>query len=409
MSLSEAYRWKVSQLPWDVQWAVPCAVLIIYLALLAARRMAEYRTMFGLNGFSEKVAWDAHIGSQQSALMEAIPYSLTKRAVLHKRWIMVTHKSRLPKRFDYITYAIADVSFMIIRGEDGELRAFHNVCRHRAYTVARKPKGNTSRLTCRYHGWQYDSTGALVKAPEFMNMPNFDQASNGLFEIHLRVDCNGFVFVNFATELFDGFEWSDNVLIPPLQTQSWAEAIEWELEVEVSWMIANTGRMQSGYWGRLSTRYFGTENKSQLYYVDDGSFLCHFGRGAVLLLSALPTDGTRTLIKCSFLTANTKPQPNDIRSNVDTEIIRGITAAKRYQSVTGSLDYRRSAVRERLDKVSRHISQHRALELAAGELISPSARVTASSCIDLEAEAICKALDGKEIICLKSKQKELEW
>lgn len=151
---------------------------------------------------------------------------------------MVTHESHFQRPCDYRTYTRADVPFMIVKGEDGKIRAFHNVCRHRAYTVARKASGNTRRLACKYHGWQYDTTGCLVKAPEFTDKPEFDISTNGLFEIHLRTDSNGFIFVNFATNLTDAFPWSD-VSRTSLRTLSMGDAVEWELEIDVKWIIAS--------------------------------------------------------------------------------------------------------------------------------------------------------------------------
>lgn len=81
-----------------------------------------------------------------------------------------------------------------------KLRAFHNVCRHRAYTVVRRSCGTSNRFSCKYHGWQYDDQGKLVKAPQFEESPTFKPEENGLFEVKLLVTREGFVFVNFDSE-----------------------------------------------------------------------------------------------------------------------------------------------------------------------------------------------------------------
>lgn len=70
------------------------------------------------------------------------------------------------------------------------------MCRHRAYTIARKETGSSTVLGCRYHGWSYDTTGRLVKAPQFDDIPGFDRSENSLFEIHTHSTDRGFVFVN---------------------------------------------------------------------------------------------------------------------------------------------------------------------------------------------------------------------
>ncbi|KAF8858672.1 ISP domain-containing protein, partial [Acephala macrosclerotiorum] len=76
-----------------------------------------------------------------------------------------------------------------------QLRAFHNVCRHRAYAVTKKECGSSTVLGCRYHGWSYDTRGRLTKAPEFDNVPGFDKEANALWEVALEVR-QSLLFVN---------------------------------------------------------------------------------------------------------------------------------------------------------------------------------------------------------------------
>ncbi|KAH0593038.1 hypothetical protein MHUMG1_09285 [Metarhizium humberi] len=78
------------------------------------------------------------------------------------------------------------------------VRSFHNVCRHRAFPVARKQSGSALVLGCRYHGWSYDTKGTLVKAPYFDNLPGFDKSQNSLFEIHTKEDGYGFLHINVS-------------------------------------------------------------------------------------------------------------------------------------------------------------------------------------------------------------------
>lgn len=81
-------------------------------------------------------------------------------------------------------------------GKDKSLRAFHNVCRHRAFPVVKKQSGSSLILGCKYHGWCYDTTGALTKAPQFDTVSGFDPAQNALFPIALHLDePSGLVFV----------------------------------------------------------------------------------------------------------------------------------------------------------------------------------------------------------------------
>ena len=152
--------------------------------------------------------------------------------------MMVAHASQFAQSGDYRSFVIADIPFFIIRDEEGALRAFHNVCRHRAFTVVRKDCGNTLRLSCKYHGWQYGSTGRLIKAPHFMDQVGFDSSNNGLFEIHVKVDSSQFIFVNFATDLSHTFPWSDSA--PALSINFDQDKVgEWEIKINVGWRTAS--------------------------------------------------------------------------------------------------------------------------------------------------------------------------
>lgn len=85
-----------------------------------------------------------------------------------------------------------------------------------------------------------------------------------------------------------------------------------------------------------------------------------------------------------------------VQKRVDTEIQSAITALQRHRTTNTNLDYRQSAIRERLDKFNRHVWHHKTLEKAAGKKINAAARVTGLvNQQDVEAEAICSALEGR--------------
>lgn len=112
----------------------------------------------------------------------------------------MSHRGRFKKPGDYIVYEVAGFRFFMILGKDKVVRSFHNVCRHRAFPVARKDAGSSTVLGCRYHGWSYDYTGRLIKAPYFDNNPSFDRSQNGLFSINTKEDKNGFLYINPETD-----------------------------------------------------------------------------------------------------------------------------------------------------------------------------------------------------------------
>lgn len=120
-----------------------------------------------------------------------------KRAIFAKAWLFCTHESRFKKAGDYYAFNVLGWNFFIIKTKEGSFKAFHNICRHRAYPVVRKQQGSSTIIGCKYHGWSYDTNGLLKKAPHFDQVEGFDPKANSLFEINTHVSRQGLIFVNF--------------------------------------------------------------------------------------------------------------------------------------------------------------------------------------------------------------------
>ena len=117
-----------------------------------------------------------------------------KERVFGRTWQLVAHWSDLARAGDFVPVTVLDEPIVLVHGTDGALRAFYNVCRHRAGQVA-LTRGNRRSLQCRYHGWTYGLDGALRTAPEMEETEDFDPACFGLQPV--RVERWGpFVFVN---------------------------------------------------------------------------------------------------------------------------------------------------------------------------------------------------------------------
>lgn len=130
-----------------------------------------------------------------------------KRAIFAKSWLYCIHQSRFKKAGDYFAFNFLGWNFFIIKTKEGQIKAFHNICRHRAYPVVRKQQGSSIILGCKYHGWSYDTDGLLKKAPHFDKIEGFDPKANSLYEIKTHVSRQGLVFINFDnTEKSTPFE-----------------------------------------------------------------------------------------------------------------------------------------------------------------------------------------------------------
>ncbi|KAJ5927789.1 hypothetical protein N7466_006745 [Penicillium verhagenii] len=138
-------------------------------------------------------------------------YELERRAIFSRRWLFITHSSRVKNPGDWLRYDIAGFDFIITRDRQGDVNAFHNVCRHRAYPVVEKEgSGNSKILSCRYHGWSYGLNGKLAKAPGYKDLDNFNKDQNNLFRIHVKVDVNGFIWVNLDANETPEVSWEEH-------------------------------------------------------------------------------------------------------------------------------------------------------------------------------------------------------
>ena len=99
--------------------------------------------------------------------------ALDRRAVFARSWQLVAHAAQLADAGDHVVAEIAGVPLVILRGDDGELRALHNVCRHRAGPLASCDGRGAKRLRCQYHGWTYALDGRLLSAPEMGDAQDF--------------------------------------------------------------------------------------------------------------------------------------------------------------------------------------------------------------------------------------------
>jgi phenylpropionate dioxygenase-like ring-hydroxylating dioxygenase large terminal subunit len=120
---------------------------------------------------------------------------LEARSVFATTWQMVGRIEQVEKPGQFVTANIAGEPIVVVRGNDGALRAFYNVCRHHAAAVVTEACGQASILHCPYHGWNYGLDGSLKGMPEFDGVRDFDRQQNGLVPVKVET-WEKFVFVN---------------------------------------------------------------------------------------------------------------------------------------------------------------------------------------------------------------------
>src|SRR6202162_164257 len=120
---------------------------------------------------------------------------LERQTVLSRTWQVMGRADLVGQPGQFVTATVAGEPIVAVRGNDGVLRAFYNVCRDHAAAVVTEPCGQASILHCPYHGWNYGLDGTLKGMPEFDGVKNFERKDNGLVPVKVET-WEKFVFVN---------------------------------------------------------------------------------------------------------------------------------------------------------------------------------------------------------------------
>lgn len=121
-------------------------------------------------------------------------YDVDLKAIISRTWQWVCHIEKLSEPGSYVATTIADMPIVVVRNRNGGLKAFYNVCKHRAHEIM-QGSGKTRTLVCPYHAWTYDLDGSLVGARQTDQMEGFNKKEICLDQIQVEEFC-GFVYVN---------------------------------------------------------------------------------------------------------------------------------------------------------------------------------------------------------------------
>jgi choline monooxygenase len=120
---------------------------------------------------------------------------LEQTRIFARSWQLVGHVSHLPNPGDYLTGTAGVEPVLVLRADDGQLRAFRNVCRHRGSRLLNGSGQCGQAIRCLYHGWTYRLDGELIGVPEGRSIAGLDKTELGLFPARVETMC-GLVFVN---------------------------------------------------------------------------------------------------------------------------------------------------------------------------------------------------------------------
>jgi phenylpropionate dioxygenase-like ring-hydroxylating dioxygenase large terminal subunit len=125
-------------------------------------------------------------------------FELEREAVFKRSWLNVGHVCEVAEPGSFIRreLEVAKASLLIVRGKDGALRAFHNVCTHRGTQLVEEAAGRQSKFSCPYHMWTFGDDGRLLSAPDFEAF-DLTKEDCALKQVALEVVA-GLIFVNLG-------------------------------------------------------------------------------------------------------------------------------------------------------------------------------------------------------------------
>ncbi|WP_420397267.1 aromatic ring-hydroxylating oxygenase subunit alpha [Nioella sp.] len=148
-------------------------------------------------------------------------FAVDRKGILAKTWQWVCHVEKLRKPGSYVATQIAGHPVAVVRDRDGILRAFYNVCKHRAHELL-SGEGETTRIMCPYHAWVYKLDGQLVRAPETEHLEDFTPRDICLDAVQVE-EFAGFVFVNLDPDAEPLAKMSGNL---ETEIRHWAPDID---------------------------------------------------------------------------------------------------------------------------------------------------------------------------------------
>jgi phenylpropionate dioxygenase-like ring-hydroxylating dioxygenase large terminal subunit len=129
-----------------------------------------------------------------TAYVDPMWYQVDRNQIISKSWQWVCHGEKLREPGSFVTIEIAGQPIAIVRDREGTLRAFYNVCKHRAHALL-AGEGKIAKIMCPYHAWTYKLDGQLARAPHTEHLQNFDPRAIRLEPVQVEEFC-GFVYVN---------------------------------------------------------------------------------------------------------------------------------------------------------------------------------------------------------------------
>jgi choline monooxygenase len=203
-------------------------------------------------------------------------YDLELQTVFTNNWQLAARKDQVEKPGQFVTADIGTEPIVVVRDNDGVLRAFFNVCRHHAAAVMTEPEGSAPHLRCPYHGWTYSLSGELRGTPDFAGVCEFEREKNGLVPVQVA-EWENWVLVNLSrsSKRLDQFLGSDLIeQIRPLQLHylHWLQRRHYNFDC--NWKVFVDNYLDGGYHVPYLHKGLDSVLDYPNYQIENGEHFC---------------------------------------------------------------------------------------------------------------------------------------
>ncbi|WP_217645510.1 aromatic ring-hydroxylating oxygenase subunit alpha [Oceanisphaera psychrotolerans] len=208
-------------------------------------------------------------------------YQQDLEQIWYKEWIFAGHSFEIPKAGNYLTLQIGSYPVVIVRDNNGDVRAFHNSCRHRGSRLCTGDKGKVAKLVCPYHRWTYDLDGKLRFAANMGDQFNPDE--HGLLPVHCEV-VNSYIYVCVAQDApdFEPFRRDVSPFIAPHNLEDCKVAFESNLIEKGNWKLVFENNREcyhcDGSHPELLNSFLENLSVAGVAGADDPELLAHWER-----------------------------------------------------------------------------------------------------------------------------------
>ncbi len=175
-------------------------------------------------------------------------FELEVERVFSREWLYFCHAGQIPEPGDYLVGEVAGESVYAIRGRDGTVRVFYNVCQHRGHQLLQGQGTVTNVVVCPYHSWSYSMDGDLRGAPKMRLVTDFDKHDVALASVRVET-IGGFVFVNLddeAPSLREVAPTFEPILQSMVAESNQLQAVRrWDYDIDANWKIVTENFLEA--------------------------------------------------------------------------------------------------------------------------------------------------------------------